>query len=176
MNLFVLSWKYTWSKPLSAVLNVLMLALGLGALAFILLAQQRLTDALERDVAGIDVVVGAKGSPLQLILAGIYHLDVPPGNIALIDVQALARHPQVAQLVPLSLGDNLGGYRIVGTTPDYPAWYGGQLAQGRWWQQPMQAVLGAEVAQRTGLKPGAALPGCMAWARAGMRTATSCTA
>ena len=154
MNLFVLSWKYTWSKPLSAVLNVLMLALGLGALAFILLAQQRLTDALERDVAGIDVVVGAKGSPLQLILAGIYHLDVPPGNIALADVQALARHPQVAQLVPLSLGDNLGGYRIVGTTPDYPAWYGGQLAQGRWWQQPMQAVLGAEVAQRTGLKPG----------------------
>lgn len=82
----------------------------------------------------------------------------------------------MAQLVPLSLGDNLGGYRIVGTTPDYPAWYGGQLAQGRWWQQPMQAVLGAEVAQRTGLKPGAALPGCMAWARAGMRTATSCTA
>ena len=154
MNLFVLSWKYTWSKPLSAVLNVLMLALGLGALAFILLAQQRLTDALERDVAGIDVVVGAKGSPLQLILAGIYHLDVPPGNIALADVQALAQHPQVAQLVPLSLGDNLGGYRIVGTTPDYPAWYGGQLAQGRWWQQPMQAVLGAEVAQRTGLKPG----------------------
>lgn len=154
MHLLALSWKYTWSKPLSAVLNVLMLALGLGALAFILLAQQRLTDALERDVAGIDVVVGAKGSPLQLILAGIYHLDVPPGNIPLADVQALARHPQVAQLVPLSLGDNLGGYRIVGTTPDYPAWYGGQLAQGRWWQQPMQAVLGAEVAQRTGLKPG----------------------
>ena len=77
MNLFVLSWKYTWSKPLSAVLNVLMLALGLGALAFILLAQQRLTDALECDVAGIDVVVGAKGSPLQLILAGIYHLGNP---------------------------------------------------------------------------------------------------
>ena len=121
MNLFIISWKYTWSKPLSAVLNVLMLALGLGALAFILLAQQRLTDALERDVAGIDVVVGVKGSPLQLILAGIYHLDVPPGNIALADVQALAQHPQVAQLVPLSLGDNLGGYRIVGTTPDYPA-------------------------------------------------------
>ncbi|MGT4071523.1 UNVERIFIED_CONTAM: hypothetical protein I5919_22365, partial [Aeromonas hydrophila] len=61
------------------MLNVLVLALGLGALAVILMAQQRVQQALERDVAGIDVVVGAKGSPLQLILAGVYHLDVPPG-------------------------------------------------------------------------------------------------
>ena len=154
MNLISLSWRYAWSKPLSAALNVLLLALGLGALAFILLAEQRVTQALERDVAGIDVVVGAKGSPLQLILAGVYHLDVPPGNIALADVQALRKHPQVAQLIPLSLGDNVGGHRIVGTTPDYVALYGGQLAQGAMWSQPMQAVLGAQVAANLGLKVG----------------------
>jgi putative ABC transport system permease protein len=52
------------------------------------------------------VVVGAKGSPLQLILAGVFHIDVPPGNIPLAEVQALAKHPQVAQLIPLSLGDS----------------------------------------------------------------------
>ena len=75
MNVLTLSWRYAWSKPLSAVLNVLVLALGLGSLAVILMAQQRVQQALERDVAGIDVVVGAKGSPLQLILAGVYHLD-----------------------------------------------------------------------------------------------------
>ncbi len=154
MNVLTLSWRYAWSKPLSAVLNVLVLALGLGALAVILMAQQRVQQALERDVAGIDVVVGAKGSPLQLILAGIYHLDVPPGNIALADVEALRLNPQVAQLIPLSLGDNLNGFRIVGTTPDYPALYGGQLASGQWWQAPMQAVLGAQVAQATGLHVG----------------------
>ena len=154
MNVFTLSWRYAWSKPLSAALNVLVLALGLGSLAVILMAQQRVQQALERDVAGIDVVVGAKGSPLQLILAGVYHLDVPPGNIALADVEALRRHPQVAQLIPISLGDNVNGFRIVGTTPAYPALYGGQLASGQWWQAPMQAVLGADVAKTTGLRVG----------------------
>ena len=154
MNVFTLSWHYAWSKPLSAVLNVLVLALGLGSLAVILMAQQRVQQALERDVAGIDVVVGAKGSPLQLILAGVYHLDVPPGNIALADVEALRRHPQVAQLIPISLGDNVNGFRIVGTTPAYPALYGGTLASGQWWQAPMQAVLGADVAKTTGLRVG----------------------
>ncbi len=154
MSIFTLSWRYAWSKPLSAALNVLLLALGLGALAFILLAEQRVTQALERDVAGIDVVVGAKGSPLQLILAGVYHLDVPPGNIALADAQALQQHPQVAQLIPLSLGDNVGGHRIVGTTPDYVALYVGQLAQGALWAKPMQAVLGAQVAANLGLQVG----------------------
>jgi putative ABC transport system permease protein len=154
MNVFTLSWRYAWSKPLSAALNVLVLALGLGSLAVILMAQQRVQQALERDVAGIDVVVGAKGSPLQLILAGVYHLDVPPGNIALADVEALRAHPQVAQLIPISLGDNLAGFRIVGTTPDYPALYAGKLASGHWWQAPMQAVLGAQVARATGLQVG----------------------
>jgi putative ABC transport system permease protein len=154
MNVFTLSWRYAWSKPLSAALNVLVLALGLGSLAVILMAQQRVQQALERDVAGIDVVVGAKGSPLQLILAGVYHLDVPPGNIALADVEALRAHPQVAQLIPISLGDNLAGFRIVGTTPDYPALYAGKLASGHWWQAPMQAVLGAQVARATGLQMG----------------------
>jgi putative ABC transport system permease protein len=154
MNLITLSWRYAWSKPLSAALNVLMLSLGLGALAFILLAEQRVTQALERDVAGIDLVVGAKGSPLQLILAGVYHLDAPPGNIALADALALQKHPQVAQLIPLSLGDNLGGFRVVGTTPDYLTLHGGQLAQGALWAQPLQAVLGAQVAANLGLKVG----------------------
>lgn len=159
MNIWILAWRFAWSKPLSAALNVLLLALGLGALAFILLAEQRVTDALTRDVAGIDAVVGAKGSPLQLILAGVYHLDVPPGNIALADVEALRQHPQVAQLIPLSLGDNVGGHRIVGTTPGYVALYGGQLAAGQWWAQPMQAVLGAQAAVKLGLKVGDSFAG-----------------
>lgn len=154
MNFFTLSWRHVWSKPLSASLNVLMLSLGLGAFAFILRADQGVTQALGRDLAGIDLVVGAKGSPLQLILSGVYHLDVPPGNIALAEARALQKHPQVAQLIPLSLGDNVGGYRVVGTTSDYVALHGGLLAQGALWAKPMQAVLGARVAAELGLKVG----------------------
>jgi putative ABC transport system permease protein len=159
MNLLSLSWRYLWSRPLSTVLNLVLLTLGLASMAFVLIARDQIDRAFERDLAGIDVVVGAKGSPLQLILAGVFHLDAPPGNIALADAQALQQHPQVAQLIPLSLGDNLEGFRIVGTTLDYPAHYGARLAQGRLWQAPMQAVLGAQVAARTGLQPGQSFVG-----------------
>lgn len=154
MNVLTLSWRYLWSRPLATVLNLLLLSLGLASMAFVLIARDQVDRAFERDLTGIDLVVGAKGSPMQLILAGVFHLDVPPGNIALADVQQLQQHPQVAKLIPLSLGDNVEGFRIVGTTGDYPAHYGAQLAQGTLWRAPMEAVLGAQVAARTGLQTG----------------------
>jgi putative ABC transport system permease protein len=154
MNTLVLSWRYLWSRPLAAGLNLLLMTLGLGSMTFVLLASHQLDRAFERDLAGIDVVVGAKGSPMQLILAGVFHIDVPPGNIPLAEVKALAKHPQVAQLIPLSLGDSFRGFRIVGTTPAYIAHYQALLSQGTLWGAPMQAVLGAQVAASTGMKIG----------------------
>lgn len=159
MNPVGLSWRYLWSRPLATLLNLLLLTLGLGTVAFVLLAQDRLERAFDRDLQGIDLVVGAKGSPLQLILSGVFHIDLPPGNVALSDVQALARHPLVAQVIPLSLGDSLQGFRIVGTSPDYVVHYRAELAQGALWNAPLQAVLGAQVAQATGLVPGQAFAG-----------------
>lgn len=159
MNVLSLSWRYLWSRPLASALNLLLLTLGLASMAFVLIAQDRIDHAFERDLAGIDVVVGAKGSPLQLILAGVFHLDVPPGNVPLAEVQALASHPQVAQVIPLSLGDSVAGFRIVGSSHAYPAHYGATLAQGALWRAPMQAVLGAQVAQATGLQLGQAFTG-----------------
>jgi putative ABC transport system permease protein len=154
MNVFSLSWRYLWSRPLATALNLLLLTLGLASMAFVLIAQDQIDHAFERDLAGIDVVVGAKGSPLQLILAGVFHIDVPPGNVPLAEVQALAKHPQVAQVIPLSLGDSVQGFRIVGTTHEYPAHYGATLAQGALWSAPMQAVLGVQVVKATGLQLG----------------------
>jgi hypothetical protein len=154
MNTVVLSWRYLWARPLAAGLNLLLMTLGLTSMTFVLLASHQLDRAFERDLAGIDVVVGAKGSPMQLILAGVFHIDVPPGNIPLADVQALAKHPQVAQLIPLSLGDSFRGFRIVGTTLAYITHYQATLAQGAIWAAPMQAVVGAQVAAATGLKAG----------------------
>ncbi len=159
MKTIALSLRYLFSRPLAAGLNLLLLSLGLAAITFVLLTRAQIDRAFERDLAGIDAVVGAKGSPMQLILAGVFHLDVPPGNIPLAEVQALARDARVARLIPLSLGDSLRGFRIVGTTPDYPAHYGATLAQGRWWAQPMEAVLGVQVAQATGLQPGDSFAG-----------------
>ncbi|PIF26231.1 putative ABC transport system permease protein [Acidovorax sp. 56] len=148
-----LAWRYLWSRPLAAALNLLLLTLGLAAITLVLLVSTQLDQAFERDLDGIDLVVGAKGSPLQLILAGVFHIDVPTGNIPLQEVQDLQSNPLVSQVIPLSLGDSYQGFRIVGTTPDYPAHYRAELAQGALWQQPMDAVLGATVA-RSVVQPG----------------------
>lgn len=154
MKTIAFAWRFLWSRPLSAGLNVLLLSLGLGSLSFVLLASHQIDKAFERDLAGIDVVVGAKGSPMQLILSGVFHIDAPTGNIPLAAVKELEKHPQVAKLIPISLGDSFRGFRIVGTTPDYLTHYKAGFAQGGVWTAPMQAVLGAQVAAQSGLKVG----------------------
>jgi putative ABC transport system permease protein len=154
-----LAFRYLWSRPLAALLNLLLLTLGLASITFVLLASEQVDRAFQRDLAGIDLVVGAKGSPMQLILAGVFHIDVPPGNIRLADVEALRRQPQVAKLIPLSLGDSFRGFRIVGTNADYLAHYRLSLAQGRAWTGPMETVLGAQAARDIGMKAGDSFTG-----------------
>ena len=154
MNIVAIAFRYLWSRPLSAALNLLLLALGLASITFVWITSEQMDRAFDRDLAGIDVVVGAKGSPMQLILAGVFHIDVPPGNIPLAAVQEMQKDPRVAQLIPISLGDTFRGFRIVGTTPAYAAHYGAELAQGALWTRPMQTLVGAQVAKNTGLAVG----------------------
>lgn len=154
MNILGIAGRYLLARPLAAALNLLLLALGLGSITFLLLVSTQMDRAFERDLAGIDVVVGAKGSPMQLILAGVFHIDVPPGNIPLTAVQELQKDARVARLIPISLGDTFRGFRIVGTTPAYAAHYGAGLAAGAWWNAPMQAVVGSQAAASTGLQVG----------------------
>ena len=154
MKTLSLAWTYLWSRPLGAALNLLLLSLGLASITFLLLVSHQLTKAFERDLQGIDLVVGAKGSPMQLILSGVFHIDVPPGNVPLKAVQELQQHPMVARLIPISLGDSLRGFRIVGTSHAYITHYQATLVQGQLWTQPMQVVLGATAARQLGLALG----------------------
>lgn len=157
MKTLLFAWHYLWSRPLGAALNVLLLSLGLASITFLLLVGAQLSKAFDRDLAGIDVVVGAKGSPMQLILSGVLHIDVPPGNVPLKAVKELAKNPLVDSIIPISLGDNFAGYRIVGTSHAYVDHYGAKLASGpqnRLWDAPMQVVLGATTARKLGLQLG----------------------
>lgn len=154
MKTLAFAWRYLWSRPLGAALNVLLLSLGLASITFLLLVGYQLNIAFERDLAGIDLVVGAKGSPMQLILSGVLHIDAPPANIPLKAVQELEKHPMVAAIIPISLGDNLRSYRIVGTSQAYLSHYQATLAQGRNWSQPLEVVVGATVARKLGLALG----------------------
>ena len=91
---------------------------------------------------------------MQLILSAVFHLDAPTGNIPLKAAKELAQHRAIRKAIPLALGDSFQGFRIVGTTHDYVAHYGGELGAGRLWEAPMEAVLGAEAAAATGLGVG----------------------
>jgi putative ABC transport system permease protein len=154
MSLLTLSLAYIRARSLNALLNLLLLALGIGTIVLLILFSARLEERLTRDARGIDLVIGAKGSPLQLILSSIYQADFPTGNIPLADAERWRRHPLVASAIPLAMGDNLAGFRIVGTEHAYPEHYGAALADGRLWQAPFEATLGARVAAETGLRAG----------------------
>ena len=93
MSLFGLSLAYIRARALNAALNLVLLALGVGMIVLLLLFSAQLEDRLTRDARGIDLVIGSKGSPLQLILSSIYHVDFPTGNIPLADAERWAEHP-----------------------------------------------------------------------------------
>lgn len=164
LRLIFAQWRL---RPWNTALSVLLLALGVAMLVFVWLANSQLTRQLTRDVEGIDLVVGAKGSPLQLILSAVYHLDVPTGNVPLATLESLRANPLVKKVIPVSIGDNYRGFRVVGTEPALIEHYGATLAQGAPWNGEFQAVLGATVARTTGLTPGAFFSGAHGLAAGG---------
>lgn len=154
MNAFQISWKNLKAKPLTLVLNLLLIAFGTGMLAMLLLGVSQAGERLRDNARGVDLVVGAKGSPLQLILSSIYFIDFPTGNISEEDARLLAANPMIKKAVPLALGDNYAGFRIVGTDTGYVSLQGLELAAGHFWGKAFEVVIGAEVAQVQGLKAG----------------------
>ena len=154
MNLLQIAWSYVRASPLRTLLNIVLIALGTATIGFVVIVNEQIGGTLNRDAQGIDLVVGAKGSAISLILAGVYHVDAPTGNVSLDSARELARNPLVKKVIPLSLGDSFRGYRIVGTTPDYLGLYDGTFAAGRVWQDKMEAVLGATVAAKAGIGVG----------------------
>jgi putative ABC transport system permease protein len=85
----------------------------------VLLVSTQVEQRFARDSAGIALVVGAKGWPLQLILSSVYHVDVPTGNMLAASLDLLRADPGVARAIPLALGDSFRGARIVGTEPEF---------------------------------------------------------
>lgn len=156
MNLFKLAWKNLRSKPLSMLLNLLLFGLGVGLVVFLLLINHQVNQNFEKNLAGIDLVVGAKGSPMQMILCNMYHIDAPTGNIKVADTKAFfnPRHPVVKQAIPLSLGDSYKAYRLVGTDTTFVDLYDAKIAKGRMWRQDYEVVIGSLVADRAHLHLG----------------------
>ena len=167
LNAFTLALKSLRHKPLSTTVNLLLIAVGIAMMSFVLSTSRQLEDSALRDAQGIDLVVGAKGSPLQLILSSVYHVDIPTGNIPLAAQAQLAQNRMVGKVIPLALGDSYDGFRIVGTDAGYIAHYNGTLAQGRMFAAPLEAVFGVQAAARTGIILNGSFTGSHGMARGG---------
>lgn len=154
MNIFKLAWQYIKQNRATAILGVLLAAFGSAILCILMLTSKQLENQLDHNSRGIDLVVGAKGSPTQLILSSIYHVDNPTGNIRYAEAQRLRANPFVRLAVPLALGDNFNGHRIIGTDSTFLEIYNMSVRDGKLFEKEFEAVIGADVAAQQGLKIG----------------------
>lgn len=154
MSILSLVWNYLRARPLNTAINIILLSLGIAVIAMLLIVNKQLEEKITANARGIDLVVGAKGSPLQLILCSIFHVDFPTGNIKLNEAERIAKNRLVKNAVPLALGDSYQSYRIVGTTRAYVEMYHAELDRGEWWSIDLDVNIGATVAELSGLKPG----------------------
>ncbi len=154
MNISRLAITNILSKPSTTLLSLLLMSLGVGIISILLILNNNIEKQLDNNLRSIDMVVGAKGSPLQLILSSVYHLDKPTGNISYKEAKSLNKNVLVDFTIPLSYGDTYKGYRIVGTNEKYFDLYNLELSQGKKWSRSMQAVLGSSVASNKNLKVG----------------------
>lgn len=142
------------SRPGSTAFSVLLFAIGCSIISLIILAEKNLNSSVQRNFSEIDLVIGAKGSPLQLILSSVLHADYPTGNISLREAENIARNPLVKKAIPLALGDNYRGFRIIGAPVEYAELYNATIENGTWYENTLEAVVGAHVARTTGLQIG----------------------
>lgn len=154
MNLIKVSWKNIRHKPLNTTLSLLLLAFGVGIISLLLLVEVQLKAQFERNIKNIDMVLGAKGSPMQLILSSVYQVDAPTGNINFAEARRVTKSPYVDKAIPLAYGDNFKSFRIVGTTPDYAEHYGVKPESGKLWSEKFEATIGHKVARQEDLEIG----------------------
>lgn len=156
MNAVYFAWKNAIAKPLRFTFNILLIALASGLITVAFLVNVQFKNHFEKNLANTDLILSAKGSPLQSVLCNMFHADVPTGNITLSESRPFlnTNHPIIKRALPLSLGDQVGGYRIIGTTHEYFQWYSLTLSQGEFFKEDLEAVVGFDVAHAMKLKPG----------------------
>lgn len=162
MTLPLIIYRSLRQHALSTVVTAGSIALACGLLMCVWMVKTQSQTAFTQTTTGFDAVLGARGSKLQLVLNAIFHLEASPGNLAYADYEAIKRHPAVKAAIPIAVGDNLRGYRLVGTVPElfeqveyspgrkFVLQAGGKLFR----PDAKEAVVGAFAAERLGLKVG----------------------
>ncbi len=160
MAILTLAAKSLWNRRLTSALVVLAIALSVTLLLGVERLRTQARASFANTLSGTDLIVGARGGPINLLLYSVFRIGDPTNNVNWTSYQTLAAHPHVAWTVPLSLGDSHRGFRVLGTNRDYFERYRYgrnqplRLAEGREFEDVFDAVLGAEVADRLGYRLG----------------------
>lgn len=163
MTLPLIVYRSLRQHALSTLITAGGIALACGLLMCVWMVKTQSQAAFTQTTTGFDAVLGARGSKLQLVLNAIFHLEASSGNMSAADAEAIRRHPMVKTAIPIAVGDNLRGYRLVGTVPELftqveyaPGRKFAVAPGGRFFSAPdvREAVAGSFAAQRLRLKIG----------------------
>ena len=144
----------------TALLTIVAIAMAVSMLLGVEKVRNETRASFLATVSGIDLIVGARTGSVQLLLSSVFHIGNASNNVSRDSYQRISRHPLIAWSVPISLGDSHRGFPVVGTTDAYfehvrhgrgqPL----QLASGRRFEGPDQAVIGARVASELDYRVG----------------------
>ena len=154
MNIVKLSYKNIIAKPLQTFLTVLILSLSIGLLLGVKQLNKVFESQLQQSLNGVDMVVGAKGSPLQLVLSTVLHIDNPTGNISYNEAKKIAENKYIGSAIPIAIGDNYKGYKIVGTSIDYVDLNKTSIEAGAMFNKTYEVVIGNAVSENLNLNIG----------------------
>lgn len=157
-----IAWRDLQQKPLQHALTVVVATVAIALSLVVILMAASVRQGMVDASMPFDMIVGAKGSPTQLIFNTVFLQDTPIGNISGSIYKKLSSDERAQRVIPFAFGDNYGGYRIVGTTEDIFQLRPGlkekpifALKEGRFFEEEHEVVLGATVAQKLHLKLGA---------------------
>ncbi len=149
-----LAWRNIWFKPLNTILSIILLMSSVAIITVLILLEKQFEEKFNSNIDGVDLVMGAQGSPLQLILSSVYQVDAPTGNISYDSAKVWMKNPFVEKAIPLAFGDNYRGYKILGTTHDYLEKYGAKISEGKLFEHNFEVVVGNDIAQKLNIRVG----------------------
>lgn len=160
MNILKIVYRNLKHRKLSTLLTIFSILVGVALVISIMLIRQETEDSFNQTATGYEIIVGPKGSPLQLTLSTVYQIGYPIQNMPLNVYELLKNDKRVKVAIPYVLGDNYKNFRFVGTVPEiftdfeYKKSVKYKLQEGNFFTNDLEAVIGSETAERTGLKVG----------------------
>ncbi|MBK6536676.1 MAG: ABC transporter permease [Ignavibacteria bacterium] len=160
MNTLRIVYKNIKQRSLSSMLTILSVLLGVGLVTAILILKNESEEAFNHAATGYEIIVGPKGSSLQLTLSTVYQIGLPIQNMPIKVYDLLKNDKRVRLAIPYVFGDNYKNFRITGTVSElfsefeYKKGIRYKIDEGSFFSNDFEAVIGKEVADKTGLKTG----------------------